>query len=394
MGTRYESGEAISGQLATGYEGDIADDLSIPSCGIEDVDRAFYNLFKERLPLYYKTSKTEGEQRRIPVIFSTGERFAVAAKKEPIRDKKGALILPIIAITRTAMEQENTKGGGINDKQNEMVIRRKVSSEDSLFRSSRHGANTDNGGWYNQTGRLLRPDLNTGLYDTYVIPAPKYFTLRYEIIVWAQYAQQINSVIHAVMGSYMQPGSRNVRLDTDKGYWFVAYFDQAIGQDNNTSDFSESERILKATFSAEVPGYMILPEFTGSPAGVRKYRSAAFMQFETAQESEVETFVGPNIDSGKVDSYLLSEIETEDALPHPDMIGQNQEVVARSKAGDDSANAVKGPGIKKKSTVGQISYIELNTDPYTGKQRKIKARVIDDNPIKGEQVLLPDDFLR
>ena len=37
-------------KLPTGYEGEnVPDDFSIPSCGIEDIDRAVFELFDKRL---------------------------------------------------------------------------------------------------------------------------------------------------------------------------------------------------------------------------------------------------------------------------------------------------------------------------------------------------------
>ena len=46
------------GGLGTGLEGiDIPDDFDLPSCGIEDVDRAMFKLFNEDLPFVYRISR-------------------------------------------------------------------------------------------------------------------------------------------------------------------------------------------------------------------------------------------------------------------------------------------------------------------------------------------------
>ena len=107
MSTRYTRKDALPGTIPMGYEGDnIPDDLEVPSCTIEDVDRALFNLFNQDLPLFYKHK--EG-MRRVPVIFATGERFAILRRKRPLRDKAGALVLPLISIMRTGIEQDPSR---------------------------------------------------------------------------------------------------------------------------------------------------------------------------------------------------------------------------------------------------------------------------------------------
>ena len=66
--------------LKTGLEGiNIPDDFEIPSCGIEDVDRAVFKLFNEDLPMFYEL---DGDIKRIPCIFAGGERAMLLRKKE------------------------------------------------------------------------------------------------------------------------------------------------------------------------------------------------------------------------------------------------------------------------------------------------------------------------
>src|SRR5210317_77303 len=92
----------------SGYEGqNYTEDYIIPSCGLEDLDKAVFNLFDKQIPLYYDLS---GEVHKVPVIFATGERFALLRRKKPIVDKKGALILPLVSITRSNLENVPSKG--------------------------------------------------------------------------------------------------------------------------------------------------------------------------------------------------------------------------------------------------------------------------------------------
>ena len=64
MSTRFTKGfDGISlkgetSSIPLGYEGsNIPDDLHLPSCTIEDVDRALFNLFNEELPIILQARK-------------------------------------------------------------------------------------------------------------------------------------------------------------------------------------------------------------------------------------------------------------------------------------------------------------------------------------------------
>ena len=70
--------------------------------------------------------------KRVPVIFATGERFAVLRRKKPLRDKAGALILPLVSIMRTDINQK--PDGGMGPGQGGPSIIKKKLSKDDLFR--------------------------------------------------------------------------------------------------------------------------------------------------------------------------------------------------------------------------------------------------------------------
>ena len=92
-----------TGGLQTGFEPiDIPENFEIPSCGIEDVDRALFKLFNQDLPLFFEKA---GEIARIPCVFAGGERAIILRKKEALRDRQGALILPLVSILRNGIDQ-------------------------------------------------------------------------------------------------------------------------------------------------------------------------------------------------------------------------------------------------------------------------------------------------
>ena len=124
MSTRLDKAYSDGVSRGTGYEGqNVAVDDYLPPCTIEDVDRALFNLFNGEIPLFYEF---ENNMKRVPIIFATGERFAVLRRKKPLRDKAGALILPLVSIMRTDINQDAAMGPGQGSP---AVIRKRLSKD-------------------------------------------------------------------------------------------------------------------------------------------------------------------------------------------------------------------------------------------------------------------------
>jgi hypothetical protein len=199
MSTRYNVGKRYGrDHVNLGYEGSaVPTDLTVPSCGLEDVDRALFNLFDKDLPIVYRTK--DGSTKKVPVIFATGERFAITRRKEPMRDKNGALILPLITISRSNLEQQAQKMIEMGDI-GTIDIQRRLSPEDPIYQrvvNSLALKNTSSEGIGTRResierpgrmagGRLLEPNLSAGIYETISIPVPKFFTATYEVTLWTQ----------------------------------------------------------------------------------------------------------------------------------------------------------------------------------------------------------------
>lgn len=402
MATRYSKAETTSGITPSGYEKDSPDSQeSIHSCGIEDVDRAFFELFSEKLPLFYKVSKDTGEQRRVPVVFASGERFAVLSKSTPLRDKNGALILPMISITRNGLEFETTKGAGTSDRYPETIIKKKLAEDDAEYQNLINSSNLNNSqfsmskkqeDWLHSTGRLLYPKLDKNIYEVTVIPTPKYFTAKFEVNIWCQYVQQLNTILETILGSYIQPGGRTIRIETKKGYWFVAYFDQSITQDNNFSDYTDSERLVKATMTVEVPAYLILPKASGIPNGIKKYTSAPNIVFEIETKAQNKEDSAANIGTGDINEYILSDVETTEDEYYGNVMGMNgiEDAVNRANKSQSGINENKKTHLVGKTTKVKNTkkVLDLDFDPITGERKNITVQVIDSNPARGEEVYL------
>tara|TARA_Y100001970_G_scaffold293342_1_gene439552 strand:+ start:3568 stop:5040 length:1473 start_codon:yes stop_codon:yes gene_type:complete len=309
MTTRYSRAN-ISNSVSSGYDNpDIVEDFSIPSCTIEDVDRALFNLFNEELPLLIKR---KDELKRPPVIFATGERFALLARNRPLRDKTNALILPLVSIVRTGIDQLNAKGNGLHQG-SPIVVKTRLAKKNLTENriSNTHGfknsddlagaanANTDDGfgggtdpgkiasrrtppriPMSTRRGTILAPSLKKAVIEYIEIPPIKQYTANYEITFWTQYTQEMNSFLTVLMSGYVENRMRTFVLETPAGYKFTAYTDAALNPQNNFDDFTDSERMVKYSFAMSVPAYTVAPQEPGMPSPYRRFQSAPNFSFD------------------------------------------------------------------------------------------------------------------
>jgi len=380
MSSRYKvNAVATDGGMKTGVEGlDIPQDFQMPSCGIEDVDRAMFKLFNEDIPLYYLL---DGDLKKIPTIFGAGERAFLLRRKEPIRDVSGALILPMISILRTSIQQDVQ--GGIGPGNGELVIKKKLSEDDKSWKKLKNFQNLQNAKDVQGTGDLSNISLainpNNSIYEVIVIPVPRFYQATYEVTFWAQYQSQMNNMIEAYTSSYNLRSTRSHRIESPKGWWFVANSDESISFENNIDNYTDDERILKATITINVTGYLLGPSFPGAPNDVRRYISAPRISFDIA-DTDIKSVPSSRIPSGNAEDYTFEDIMNE-TYPLP---GAG---VAQADLQADLTRVTIG-GKNKENINNQTQIIE---NPFTG--FSVKATLKSKNLSTGERVYVIIDNL-
>ena len=68
------------------------------------------------------------------------------------------------------------------------------------------------------------PNLGDNVWEVISIPSPQFFEAKYEIIFWTSYTQHMNYMIQTLMNAQL-PQDRMFKLNTSKGYWFMAYME-------------------------------------------------------------------------------------------------------------------------------------------------------------------------
>lgn len=288
--------------LKTGVENpDIPEEFDIPSCGIEDVDRAVFKLFNEDIPLFFEK---DGDLHRIPCIFASGERAFILRKQQPLRDRQGALILPLVSILRNGIEQD-VENRAISQGDGEIIIKRQLAPEDIEYKRLLEKQGTKN--------YTLEVNPNS-IYEFITIPTPRYFKSSFEITFWSTYLQTMNHMLEAFMSSYNIDMAKSFRIESPKGYWFVAHVESSLSDGGNADSYLDEERLIKTTISLSVTGYIINPKFPGAPKMLRRYISAPKVDFNTS------TLQGTNynvtIPSGDEKDYAFDNVLSDrDPLP-------------------------------------------------------------------------------
>ena len=385
-------------------EGNAPGDFEIPSCTIEDVDRALFTLFDKQLPFNYKHK--EGI-KKAPVIFATGERFAVLRRKEPLRDKSGAIVLPLISIMRTGITQGPTMGAGTAQNV-PMTIKSRLSPEDPVYQrlvnkvalknsddlASDLAMTTDITGsqpgriatrrsssptpFSVRQGNLLETSLGSNIFEVITMPPPKYYTATYEVTFWAQYTTQMNEMLMSLMSLYQAYSQRTFRLETPKGYWFVGYVGEALSPGNNFDDFTDNERLVKYSFEVTVPAYIVGPAFKGAENRLRKFVSAPQISFDSDVFTDSYVDEAPsNIPSGDPKSFILDDMR---------LIGENPpgQAIASSHG---KIGGIPVANVGGATTDSDTEVFEITVDPFTGKTVKKKVLVKTRIRRSGETVL-------
>lgn len=386
--------------LETGYEGQPSSDFNIPSVGIEDTDRAMFKLFNEELPLMVK--KASGVER-IPVIFTSGEKWAMLRKGTP-RDKNGTLVIPSIAIGRTTIEQNpqtDITGRGINQNTGVIKIKRKLDSTDKSYQnlinrlliknqsnvalnhddellSDQISTNSEIGDLVDdptiQDGGMLLPNKLNNVWETIVIPQPQFYTATYEVIVWSQYMTQMNDILTSLISSFLPQGNA-WRLETETGYWFIAKINGDLNFQNNFDNMSNDERMIKYTFNITVPSYILVGSAPGMPIAIRRYVSNPSISFGISSFEEVPESDGTDVFLGSDDPTLPSSLQKS---KRPDQRETNDTRLLKTGQDDPALS-----GSRKRIPT---KYRTINGIDSKGRSVKRFVKVTNQNSATGETI--------
>lgn len=263
----------------------------IQTIEIKTVDRAVKDWFDKKVDAHVFNANNEKE--KVPIIFSSGERWATS--RIGLRDINGILKLPILSIRRVSVVRDRTKSAlgtqgdrlefskkidiKTNIEQRNIAVRGQMTGVDNVF-------------------NFLNKNKNKQIYEITTIPFPDWFLISYEIVIDTQYTQQMNNILEKLFSSFdlqnsfvmpvehsisqiplRQEDKRFDKREKTTGYYFMGFCDADLNDDGNFDEFTDAERIIRYTFNIEVPAYLILDK-DGKKPFVQKEYSVFDISFE------------------------------------------------------------------------------------------------------------------
>jgi len=343
------------------YDKPVTEDYSIPEAGIEDIDRAIFDLFDKNISFEVLSNN---ELVKVPVVFAAGERFALTRRKNPIRDDNNTLILPLIAISRNNVDFSNGqsgRGSAITTRdQTGYVIKKRLSDHDRDYQniinkfgiqnqdnvSSRknflgsditpgNGANPgtvasrrqNNNLRFSKSGliTLSNESISNNIFEVIQIPYPIFLTIDYNVVFWSQYMIQMNEMQETFL-SNMLGQSEEFVIKSTKGYEYVAKSSTSFNSEFNFSNYTDSERIIKASINLKVSGYILNSQNPGIPNQIRSFVSSPMIDFGYYDTSATITKGSNGIDNKRdMNDFILSDIISEED------VGNNDEPVIQEE---------------------------------------------------------------
>jgi len=219
---------------------------------IETVDLAMFEWLNGEMNLH--TTSNRGYSK-VPVIWVSAERAFQSKRSKEMRDKEGALILPLISVERSGFEKDPSNKGvawanvpPVNDaKGGSFMITRQIKQDKT--------ANFANADSKKKTGQINFPRKNKKIvYETISIPFPVSINANYSIKIRTEYQQQMNDLLQPFM---TRTGNIDYFKISKDGHTYEAFIDGSFSSNSNVEDMGEEERMYEAEIDIRVLAYLV-----------------------------------------------------------------------------------------------------------------------------------------
>jgi hypothetical protein len=249
--------------------------VSKPIQTLREVDLAIKDWFDKTVNA--RVEFPDGQLKKVPVIFSQGERWSVGRTRQAFRDENGVLILPVISVRRVSLTPDPSMST-LGVQTENFQIARRVNMKTNVLRDLETNKPNEQ-----------RLGYNPVVYDVYTMPYPDRFIGSYELVLQTQYIGQMNDLLQKiwrmmdVQSSFVAPLHNDgrhppvVNGHTDAKPldfpYVVGFLDVTANDSGNFEDFTDTERIIKYTTQIKVP-MVLVTEPDGESATVSVHRTA------------------------------------------------------------------------------------------------------------------------
>jgi len=228
--------------------------INLQPSNLENIDLAMFNWINEKLNVF---SNSNRGWEKVPVIWTSAERAFQSKRDKGLRDKEGALILPLITVERTSIEKDLSFKGSlqsnvfpVNDARGGSVSFDRMINQTKTKNFQNADAKKD----YGQINFKVKKKNNKVVYTYRSIPMPVYVSVQYKIMLRAEYQQQINELSQPFM---VATGGINAFIMREKGHRYEGFMLSSYGQEDSVADMSEDERMYQTAVEIKVLGYLI-----------------------------------------------------------------------------------------------------------------------------------------
>lgn len=252
-----ETGIPFNRSEKLSWQGDTTKPFSI---GIKDLDEAVFFYFQNVIkPFVYQN----GERREVPIIYGSPERWKSYQRDGYYRDKKGAIMLPIIVVKRNTITKDRT------------VYNKLDANSPNLYGTFQRAWNPKN--FYNNWAAIKN---KIPAQQFYAVAVPDFVTLEYSCVVQTYYMEQLNKIIESC-----EYASDAYWGDPER-FKFRAFIDSFTTETSLTAD---RDRLVKGNFNIRLRGYIIPDTVQKDMTALTKYNSKSkfIIRTETTYNEEI-----------------------------------------------------------------------------------------------------------
>ena len=239
------------------------DDVKNPSVTLMDIDSAILFYFEK---VVKPSVEDNGENVKVPIMYSSPERWKAIQRDGFMRDKKRQVITPVITYRRTSIERDDMVPQDKLDANNPHLF---YTFEKKFSDLNRY----DN--FSTQIGLLPQREY-------YNVAFPDYVTLNYDFIIWTTYIEQMNKIVERVVYS-------------DGAYWGdpdKLRFRTRIDSFTDATEVSDVERLVRTNFTVTLRGYLLPEGNFEHRATTQKFISPKKVIFGTETDAVVDKATG------------------------------------------------------------------------------------------------------
>ena len=240
------------------FKGDTTKPFSI---GIQDIDESIMYYFTEVIQPFVIQN---GERIEVPIIYGSPERWKSVQKDGYYRDKKGAIMNPIIMFKRDGLTRNRT------------LTRKLDANEPNLYTFWQKSYNDKN---FYSNFNILNNRVQTKQYIVNVVP--DYVTLTYSCIVQTYYMEQLNKIVESI----------NYASDAYWGNPERFKFRAAIDSFSTTTELTQGkDRLVRSAFTINLYGYIVPETIQKDLTAIKKFNEKSKIIFAMETTSDPAKF--------------------------------------------------------------------------------------------------------